>query len=363
MADEIPAQIGEDQPAALSHGEFVIPADVVSHMGNGNSDAGAKKLYEMMDRIRMARTGTKEQGRKINPDSFMPGGLAKAYVGGGSVKNFATGGTTTAPVNVTGQQAGFSNWAGDYGTDLMGQGRALANMPFQQYMGPLTAGPSALQNKVTQGLESINFPGNLGQSFTSAGTPTIGTDGQPVGGGGIASSYMNPYLKNVLDPQLEELRRQSQINLQPSLAKLTQSGGYGGGRQAIMESEAGRNLLNAQNTAIGTGYANAYDKAMQQFNTEQGQAKTLADMMAGQGATNRAIEAEGVAADKAQFEEARANPFKMVQFQQSLLSGMPINASDYTIQDQSNLQKVAQGVNTVDEMLRVLYGIEPAKKK
>jgi hypothetical protein len=363
MADEIPAQIGRDQPAALSHGEFVIPADVVSHMGNGNSDAGAKKLYEMMDRIRMARTGNKEQGKKINPDKFMPGGLAKAYANGGSVKGFATGGTTTLPVNVTGQQAGLSNWAGEYATDLMGQGRALANMPFQQYMGPLTAGPSALQNKVTQGLESLDFPGTLGKSFTSAGAPTIGEGGQPVGGGGIASSYMNPYLKNVLDPQLEELRRQSQINLQPGLAKLTSAGGFGGGRQAIMESEAGRNLLNAQNTAIGTGYANAYDKAMQQFNTEQGQAKTLADMMAGQGATNRAIEAEGVAADKAQFEEARANPFKMVQFQQSLLSGMPINASDYTIQDPSSLTKVAQGVNTVDELLRVLYGIEPAKKK
>lgn len=362
MADEIPAQIGEDQPAALSHGEFVIPADVVSHMGNGNSDAGAKKLYEMMDRIRMARTGTKEQGRKINPDKFMPGGLAKAYAGGGSVKNFATGGTATLPVNVTGQQAGLSSWAGDYTTDLMGQGRALANMPYQAYMGPLTAGPSALQNKVTQGLESLDFPGTLGKSFTSAGAPAIGADGQPVGGGGIASSYMNPYLKNVLDPQLEELRRQSQINLQPSLAKLTQSGGFGGGRQAIMESEAGRNLLNAQNTAIGTGYANAYDKAMQQFNVEQGQAKTLADMMASQGATERAIEAEGVAADKAQFEEARANPFKMVQFQQSLLSGMPINASDYTVQDPSTLTKVAQGVNTVDELLKVLYGITPAKK-
>ena len=173
---------------------------------------------------------------------------------------------------------------------------------------------------------------------------------------------MNPYLKNVLDPQLEELRRQSQINLQPSLAKLTQAGGYGGGRQAIMESEANRNLLTAQNTAIGTGYANAYDKAMQQFNTEQGQAKTLADMMASQGATDRAIEAEGVAADKAQFEEARANPFKMVQFQQSLLSGMPINAMDYTIQEPSTLQKVASGVSTVDELLKVLYGIQPAKK-
>jgi len=72
MADEIPATIEETQPAALSDGEFVIPADVVSHLGNGNSDAGAKKLYDMMDRIREARTGNKEQGRRITPEKLMP---------------------------------------------------------------------------------------------------------------------------------------------------------------------------------------------------------------------------------------------------------------------------------------------------
>ena len=58
MADEISTSIDGEQPAALSHGEFVIPADVVSHLGNGNSEAGADKLYEMMARIRKARTGT-----------------------------------------------------------------------------------------------------------------------------------------------------------------------------------------------------------------------------------------------------------------------------------------------------------------
>jgi hypothetical protein len=149
---------------------------------------------------------------------------------------------------------------------------------------------------------------------------------------------------------MEELRRQSQMNLQPGLAKLTQAGGFGGGRQAIMESEANRNLLQEQNKTVGQGYANAYDKAMQQFNTEQGQAKTLADMMAGQGAVNRGIESEGVAADKAQFEEARANPFKMVQFQQSLHSGMPVNATDYNIMEPSTLQKAMAGAGGVAGM-------------
>jgi len=72
MSDDIPAMIDGNQPAALSDGEFVIPADVVSHLGNGSSDAGAQQLYSMMDRIRQARTGNKEQGKEINPKKYMP---------------------------------------------------------------------------------------------------------------------------------------------------------------------------------------------------------------------------------------------------------------------------------------------------
>ena len=71
MADQIPATIDNSQPAALSDGEFVVPADVVSHLGNGNSDAGAQNLYGMMDRVRKARTGNAEQGRQIDPNKYL----------------------------------------------------------------------------------------------------------------------------------------------------------------------------------------------------------------------------------------------------------------------------------------------------
>ena len=71
MADQIPATIDNSQPAALSDGEFVIPADVVSHLGNGNSTAGATQLHGMMDKVRQARTGSTEQGREINPNKFL----------------------------------------------------------------------------------------------------------------------------------------------------------------------------------------------------------------------------------------------------------------------------------------------------
>jgi hypothetical protein len=72
MSDSIPASIGGKRPARLATEEFVVPADVVSHLGNGSSDAGAKQLYAMMDKVRTARTGRKSQGRKINPRKYMP---------------------------------------------------------------------------------------------------------------------------------------------------------------------------------------------------------------------------------------------------------------------------------------------------
>ena len=72
MSDSIPADIDGKQPARLATGEFVVPADVVSHLGNGDSSAGAERLHEMMDRARVARTGTKKQGKQINPRKVMP---------------------------------------------------------------------------------------------------------------------------------------------------------------------------------------------------------------------------------------------------------------------------------------------------
>jgi hypothetical protein len=72
MSDDIPATIADKQPARLANEEFVIPADVVSHLGNGSSESGAKVLYEMMAKIRKARTGNPKQGKQINPHKLLP---------------------------------------------------------------------------------------------------------------------------------------------------------------------------------------------------------------------------------------------------------------------------------------------------
>ena len=72
MADRIPAEIDQVQPAALSDGEYVIPADVVSHLGNGNSDAGAEILDGFLTKVRKSRTGNGKQGKEIDPNKLLP---------------------------------------------------------------------------------------------------------------------------------------------------------------------------------------------------------------------------------------------------------------------------------------------------
>jgi len=100
MSDSIPGVIGGKQPARLADGEFVVPADVVSHLGNGSTDAGAKKLYGMMDNIRKARTGKKKQAPQVNVDKYLPGkkkasGGIAGYAEGG-ITGYATGGEVAA---------------------------------------------------------------------------------------------------------------------------------------------------------------------------------------------------------------------------------------------------------------------------
>lgn len=148
-----------------------------------------------------------------------------------------------------------------YVSNVLNKGNALINAGIPAYTGQMTAGTSDLQNQAWGGLADLTLP----TSLTTAGT-NLGDISQKAAGMTFDPSqiqqYMNPYLSGVLNPQMEEMRRQSQINLQPSMAKLTQAGGLGGGRQAIMESEANRNLLAEQNKTVGQGYRDAYDSAM-----------------------------------------------------------------------------------------------------
>jgi hypothetical protein len=363
MADKISTTIDGDQEAALSHGEFVIPADVVSHLGNGNSDAGAKKLYAMMDRIREARTGTKEQGKKINPDKFLAaasGGLAAAYAGGGSVQKFQEGGV---PLD-TSKTSTLSPWAGDYVTNMLGKTQALTEAPMQTYGGPLTAGASNLQQQGFAGIGEVAKGGFNPTTFTS-GTFDASA----------ANKYMNPYLSASLQPQIDEARRQSQITQQQNAGRMTQAGAFGGSRGAIMDAETQRALGANLAGITGAGYNKAYDAAMGQFNTEQGRGldtqkateasrqysadfglKSLNDLMQA-GATQRGIEGEGIAADKAQFEQQQARPYTNLEFQRKMLTDLPIGASTTSV-NQDTLSKLQTDIGGLASLYQKLANLK-----
>jgi hypothetical protein len=367
MADEIETSIDGEQPALLSHGEFVIPADVVSHLGNGNSEAGAEKLYAMMDKIREARTGTTEQGKQIDADQFLAaasGGLMAAYAGGGQVQKFNTGGvpvattpTTTAGGGVpldTSKTSTLSPWVGDYVTSALGQGAALAQAPYQAYQGPLTAGASNLQQQAFAGASEMAQAGYQPGQFTGSFTPQV------------AQQYMNPYLQASLDPQLKELQRQSDIARMGDASRLTKAGAFGGSRQAIMESEGRRNLLDKQQDVLGSGYKTAYDLAQQQYAKERGDEEASRqfganfglksiDQLSGLGATQRGITSEGLAADRDQFEEQRDFAYKMPQYQLNLLQGLPIGANT-TSSDQSGLAGLQSQISGLAGVYKTLQG-------
>jgi hypothetical protein len=375
MADEIETSIDEEQPALLSHGEFVIPADVVSHLGNGNSEAGAEKLYSMMDRIREARTGTKEQGKEIDADKFLAaasGGLMAAYAGGGEVQGFngTTGSAVVAPTPTaptagggiphdTSRTSTLSPWVGDYVTNALGQGAALAQAPYQAYQGPLTAGASDLQQQAFAGASDIAMGGYTPGSF-------MGSFGAEQ-----ANQYMNPYIQASLDPQLKELKRQSDIARLDDAGRLTRAGAFGGSRQAIMESEGRRNLLDKQQDLIGQGYRTAFDTGASRFAADQAaqersrqfgadfglqSVKSLADL----GAVERGITSEGLAADRAQFQEERDFAYKMPQYQLGLLSGLPIGASTASVNPDS-LARAQSTISGLGSLYQTLAGLGVTK--
>lgn len=266
---------------------------------------------------------------------------------------------TTIPTDVesnpnvgkqTGTESSLSTWAGPYVTEMLGRGQALASMPYQAYTGPLTAGPSAAQQQAFSGIAGLTIPtGQMG-----AYTPQSFTDQ------GVAQQYMSPYLEAALEPQIAEARRQAQIQRVQDAARLTKAGAYGGSRQAIMESELNRNLLRNLSDITGTGYQQAYTQAQNQFNTEQDRLHAAQDMtnqyglqalqrQAELGAQERAIQSEGIMADRQQFEEERDFPYKQTQYMQSLLQGLPLAAQSYTYSEPSKLASILGTLEGIQE--------------
>lgn len=257
----------------------------------------------------------------------------------------------------------LSEWAGPFVTDMMGKVQAVADQPYQAYEGPLTAGQSALQGQAFTGIGGLTVP----TAQMNAGyTPSTFTADK-------ANAYMNPYLMAALNPQIEEARRQAEILRNQQAGRLTKAGAYGGGRQAIMESELGRNLMQNLGKITGEGYKSAYDQALAQFNTEQqremaatkqAQDYGLAALQkqADLGAVQRGIESEGVSADIKQFEEERKFPYSNLEWQRQFLANLPVASSNFGYSQPDLLSNILGGAGGIVGFLRDIGVLGPAPK-
>ena len=278
------------------------------------------------------------------------------------------------------EESSLSSFAGPYVTEMLGRGEALASMPYQAYMGPLTAGQSGLQDTAFQGLAGLNVPTSMGgfnpMSFTGAGyaAPTAAQAAAGEMGaytpasGNVLQQYMSPYLEGALQPQYDAARRQSEIQAQNLQSQYGKAGAYGGSRQGVAEAELQRGLLDRMSGITGTGYQTAFEQAQKQFNTEQDRQMTAQqrtnqygmDVLGAQqdaGSVQRAIEQQGITADMAQFEQERDYGKNNTLFMQSLLKGLPLETQSYSYTEPSGLQSLAGGVNDVTSILDELSNL------
>ena len=283
----------------------------------------------------------------------------------------------------TGTESALSTYVGPYVTEMLGRGRAIAETPYEAYMGPLTAGTSALQDTAFTGLAGLALPTDASGAsamgtftpgtFAASGAPAMTTEGADAPAAtGVVGEYMNPYLSAVLNPQLQEARRQAEISRQAEAGRFTRAGAFGGSRQALADLERDDRLQRNLADITGKGYAQAFESARRQFNVEQDRAKQAQDManrfgfdvlgaQTRAGQIQRDIEAEGIAADKAQFEEERDFPYRQVSYMQSLLSGLPLATQSYSYAQPSALSNILAGGGLPD-ILASIFGIGKDKE-
>lgn len=313
----------------------------------------------------------------------------------------ATAMSAAIPAGQVGRQETLSEWAGPYVTSMLGKAQALSEQPYQVYQGPLTAGAAPLQMQAFQRAGGLGMPTDLTSAAQTAGGIASGMGMPtytPIGGSftdmGTAQQFMNPYMQQVLAPQLQQMQRQADIQRSALGAQAARAGAFGGARAGLMNAQLNADLMRQQQQAVGGAYGQAYTQGLGQYNIEQarraqeaqfgaqfglqGLAQRLAAAQAqgamgaqqsdiarqnlasmlGAGQMQRDIEAQGIAADLAEFQQQRDYPYKMLQFQQSMLQGMPIQSIAAAYQQPTSL---ANTLNTMGGLMGLYEKLNPKK--
>ena len=196
--------------------------------------------------------------------------------GGGGSSNQVSSQTTTQDL---------PDWAKPYAQDVLSKGKAVTDInqnPYQPYGGNRIAGFSDLQNQSFQGAQNMTPSAQIGQGTAAAvgaglGGMSIAGQANPYGFQNQVGGYMNPYMNQILAPQLAEANRQYDIGATKQQSAATQAGAFGGSREAIMAAENERNRNTGLNQIYGQGLNTAYTNAQNQYN------QNLQNQLAGYG--------------------------------------------------------------------------------
>jgi hypothetical protein len=251
----------------------------------------------------------------------------------------------TEPTQVQQTQVGFAPEVAPYAQRLLGRAESLFDEPYMQYQPERVAQFSPLQQLSYENAAVMTPQGQLQDATALAGQAGLGAlntsftynpyQTKSFTSPNMAQSYMSPYMQNVVDIQQQEAIRQKQIADQGLQAQATKAGAFGGSRDAIMRSEADRNLATQLGSIQATGLQNAYQQGMGQFNAEQAATANAAQLNAQQGQFGAGLGLQGL-----QTALTGANALGNLggaQYQQN----MGINAlqNQYGLQQQAQVQK------------------------
>jgi len=356
--DAIPASIEGSQPAALSDGEFVLTADVVAHLGDGNTEAGARILDDFMRDVRKEATGTERQAEKINGEGMLgslkkrryaQGGLATLNQGG-AVKGFNTGGGTTGATAGTqvGTESGVNEFFGDYISTALGMGMDAANQPFEAYAG-YGATYDAEGNVDQPGIISAGTSGLQDQAFEAASN--IDTSGFGDLDENELTGMMNPYTQQALQPQIRAEQERAAIQQRDNAARMAQAGSFGGSRQAILDAMGTRDSANTLADIRARGYEKAFDDARSQFGEDRQFGLDAIQKQADLGKTQSDILQTNIDTDRTQFEDQRDYQQKVPQYLMDLLDGMPVASKSGVFSQPSDLSQLLSNTGLFSNLL------------
>ena len=277
---------------------------------------------------------------------------------GGLILGDGGGGGGSAPATQSSTQTSeLPEWARGYAKDTLAKGAALTDVnqnPYQTYSGERIAGFSPMQQQAMQNAQGMSVAPQIGQATaasTMAGLGGLGVAGQanPYGFQNQVGGYMNPYMNQILAPQLAEANRNYDIGATKQQSAATQAGAFGGSREAIMAAENERNRNTGLNQIYGQGLNTAYTNAQNQYNQNlQNQLAGfgMANQAAGQlgnlgqnqyqqnmginalqaqyGGQQQALQQQGLTQAYGDFQNQQNYPYKQLGFMSDLIRGLPL---------------------------------------